>query len=203
MPSTLSMLITRSAMMIVFTATQKFAVSSTSPCSPSGSSSLAPIHSNSRLPASWIHGSVISSAAHDVSAVISTTMPAVPTMNALRCCLGASDRHASAMTTALSPLSTILITAILASAVQVSGLESRASIARFLRTRLLRRGTSVMPRPYTRLSRALQQAYGHTGCWKQDAERVADAIDIVVEHDRRAVQRRDFADDREPQAAAV
>ena len=79
-----------SAMMIVFTASQKLLLSVTSPSSSSGSSSLTPIHSSSTLPMIWMYGSVISSAANDVSAVISTTMPTVPTMNALRCCFAAA-----------------------------------------------------------------------------------------------------------------
>src|SRR5690349_21479827 len=53
-------------------------------------------------------------------------MPAVPTMKADFCCLGGSERHASAITTALSPLSTTLITAILTSAVHISGSLSAA-----------------------------------------------------------------------------
>src|SRR5689334_10713359 len=48
-------------------------------------------------------------------------MPPVPTRNALRCCRCSSPRQASAMTTALSPLSTTLMTAILNSAVHISG----------------------------------------------------------------------------------
>src|SRR3982751_2304896 len=63
----------------------------------------------------------MSHAANAVSTVIRTTMPPVPTMNALRWSRGASERHASAITTALSPLSTTLMTAILNSAVHISG----------------------------------------------------------------------------------
>ena len=84
MPSTLSRLITMSATMMVLTAAQKCCVSPSSPPSSSGSSSLMPIQISSTLPTTWIHGSVISIAAHAVRMVISTTMPPVPTMNALR-----------------------------------------------------------------------------------------------------------------------
>ena len=54
MPSTLSRLMTMSAMMIVFTASQKLSLSLTLPSSSSGSSSLTPIHSNSTLPMIWM-----------------------------------------------------------------------------------------------------------------------------------------------------
>src|SRR6185312_11247463 len=49
------------------------------------------------------------------------TMPPVPTMNAFRWSRGESERQASAMTTALSPERTMLITAILNSATHVAG----------------------------------------------------------------------------------
>ena len=55
-------------------------------------------------------------------------MPPVPTTKACFCCLCGSERQASAITTALSPLSTTLITAILNNAVQVSGLVSVSSM---------------------------------------------------------------------------
>jgi len=55
-------------------------------------------------------------------------MPAVPTMNARFWSRGGNDRQASAMTSALSPLSTTLMTAILNSAVHVSGSVKAASM---------------------------------------------------------------------------
>src|SRR5689334_3998752 len=50
-------------------------------------------------------------------------------MKAFRCCLGGRLRQASAITTALSPLSTTLMTAILTSAIQISGSVRVASMA--------------------------------------------------------------------------
>src|SRR6476469_5674071 len=220
MPSTLSMLITMSAMMIVFTASQKLSLSLTLPSSSSGSSSLTPIQSNSRLPRIWMYGSVISSAANDVRAVISTTMPAVPTMNARFWSRGLSERHASAMTSALSPLNTTLMTAILNSAIQVSGLLSAASIAG---DSGLNSSKSPRYRPsitracrndYAMLSEGLQRAFNNmTGTLqrlrllaltgKGHRERVAAAVGILDERDVGAVQLDDFVHDREAESAAV
>ena len=59
-------------------------------------------------------------------------MPMAPTRNALRCCFGYSERQASAMTTALSPLNTTLITAILNNAVHMSGSDKMALMGRGL-----------------------------------------------------------------------
>src|SRR5437867_6108284 len=147
-------------------------------------------------------------------------MPPVPTMNALRCCFGGSDRHASAMTTALSPLSTTLITAILNSAVQVSGSLNRESIGipprhagRSTETnevelrRPVARVTPSCPQNYATLSGALRRPYAAvqlrgSSVGEGNDERVAHAVRIVVERDRRAVQRGDFVDDREAETAA-
>src|SRR5882672_301513 len=105
-----------------------------------------------------MYGSVISSAAQPVSSVIRMTMPAVPTMNAFRWSLGASERHASAMTSALSPLRTTLMTAILKSAVHVSASLNAASIAY---SSIGFDGVhKLTTQHYLRLSPALRAAFG-------------------------------------------
>src|SRR6185437_5896031 len=140
-------------------------------------------------------------------------MPAVPMMKAFFWSRGANERHASAMTTALSPLSRMLITAISKSAIQVSGLPKAASIAELLRRmRWSPHATSpALPGPVAGITPGLRQPYGELtsryshrrAFWERDGERVAEAVCILGERDLCVVQLRDLLDDRKPKTTAV
>src|SRR5512135_248284 len=125
-------------------------------------------------------------------------MPAAPMMNALRACFAGSERQASAITTALSPLSRMLMTAIWNSATQMSEWPSDSSIPPLCRPRLVH---GFRPDDW-RLAPTLRRC--NLGLRrKAHGEGIADAVGVVLQRDRGLVQRRDVAHDREPQAAAL
>ena len=67
-----------------------------------------PIQKSSRLPMIFSHGSASNATAKNVRMIRRTTAAPAPHRIASFCCLGGSDRAASAITTALSPDSTML-----------------------------------------------------------------------------------------------
>ena len=103
--------------------------------SSSGTSSLTPIHNSSRLPMILSHGSMSSATANSVSTIRITIAAPEPQTIACLCCLGGSERAASAITTALSPDRMTLTPMILMSPTQNSAEITYSSIA----WRLLRR----------------------------------------------------------------
>src|SRR5512139_1960037 len=120
-PITLSRLITKSAIITVFTAPPSVALPSISWPSPppsSGSSSLMPIHSSASAPAILSQGSVRSDAANAVSTTRRPIAPATPQKMPFFCRCGGRLRQASAITTALSPASRMSMTMIWTTATQ-------------------------------------------------------------------------------------
>ena len=96
--------------------------------SPSSSlvSNCVPIHSSRQPPTICSHGICSSLAARKVSTMRSTTAAPEPNWMALRCCSGGSDRAASAMTTALSPESTMLMPMTSSKPIQNAELDSNS-----------------------------------------------------------------------------
>ena len=132
---------------------------------------------------------------------------------------GGSEREAIAMTTALSPLRTMLIRMIWDRAIQNSGLERKRHV--FPRWSSEPRMVSLHPRKVgtaCRLSagaltggcpQAVSQAYRarpapiRLAHGEEHAEGVAHAVGVFLQRDPRAVQRGDLADDGQAQTAAV
>ncbi len=120
MAITLSMLITRSATMMVLTAPHSLSLPwmLSCPSSSSGAISLTPIQSSSSPPTSFRNGTFSSVNAKAIRITRSTMAPTVPhTMPLVRCALG-SWRQANAITTALSPPSRMSIRMICPTATQ-------------------------------------------------------------------------------------
>jgi hypothetical protein len=123
MAMTLSRLITRSAMATILIARNKVSTGSTSVALPFSSepSSLTAIHNSSTPPTSFRYAiciSVVTNPANMIRKVIATTVPrTTPQMR----WWGGSLRHASAITTALSPDSSTSIQMICKTASQKPG----------------------------------------------------------------------------------
>src|SRR6476469_5653583 len=118
-------------------------------------------------------------------------------MIAFFCWCAGSERHASAMTTALSPLSTMLIMMICSSAIQNSGVVTTAMLSpgnertrggeRLRRRELRQRRCRLLVAP---LSAALQGPGGGAfGRREVNGEGVARAVLVVLHGDARPVQR--------------
>src|SRR6185437_304652 len=139
-PSTLSMLITRSATITVHTAASRrsFAFTSTPPSS-AGSIRRMPIHTSAMPPAIFSHGSVRSPTANTVSTTRRTIAPSAPQISPQRFCFGGRLRQASAITTALSPDNRMLMTMISTAASQNCG------VAKSMPRTAARRSVRVAP----------------------------------------------------------
>src|SRR3954468_23566430 len=137
--------------------------------------------------------------------------PTEPNTMAFFCWCAGRDRQASAMTTALSPDRTMLIRMIWDRAIQNTGSVRKAMLVLFLGQNELRTARSVLPRlrrwADSYLDATCRSAYSQwlrrVARLEEDAEGVADAVDVVLQRDARAVQRRDLADDGQPEPAAV
>src|SRR5262245_4357345 len=125
---TLSRLMTRSAMRIVLIAVSRCSLASMSSPPSSGTSSLMPIQKSSRLPTSFSHGSASILTANMVRPIRSTTAAPAPQKIACFCCLGGSERAASAITTALSPERTMLTPMIFSRPTQNAWVASSSSM---------------------------------------------------------------------------
>src|SRR5579885_1419820 len=154
-----------------------------------------------------------------------TITPMAPIAKACFCCFSGRSRHASAMTTALSPLSRMLMTQIWNSAIQMSGLlsDSITCVAPVVvgaatlgaRTyppmagadRGLSAGLRVACRGITaaQARRGGGRRRGRIGVVVREGhhEGVADAVAVFLQPDLRAVQRGDVAHDGKAQAAAL
>ena len=108
---TLSRLITKSATMTVFTAAHNLSLAWMLLCasSCSGNSSLMPIQNSSAAPTIFRYGICSRVSAKKIRMTRRMMAPAVPHRMPIVRCLGGSLRQASAMTTALSPPSTMSI----------------------------------------------------------------------------------------------
>ena len=125
--TTLSRLITRSATMIVHTAVSSRSLAWTLCSLPSSwAMSLTPIHSNSAPPTSLSQGYPRRFMAKNVSTMRSPIAPSTPHRIPSRRCRGDRLRHASAMTTALSPDNRMLTKMISTTATQNCGVPSSA-----------------------------------------------------------------------------
>ena len=119
---TLSRLITRSATMIVQIAVRRRSLALTL-CSPPSSSAMrrTPIHKSNADPTSFRKGLSSRVMAKNVSPTRRTTAPSTPQRTPWRRRCGERLRHASAITTALSPDNTILTVMISRTASQNCG----------------------------------------------------------------------------------
>ena len=118
---TLSTLITRSASRIVRIAWSSRVLAETSGPSSAGTSSRMPIPSSSTPPTTFSQGSSKRLAADTVRTMRSAIAAALPQNTASRCWRGGSERAASAIMTALSPLTSRLIQTMAPSSIQKMG----------------------------------------------------------------------------------